>query len=299
MGKVDFILNLAGLLLWLNWRSNRFDPLVKRVPATLMGTLRPAVPQTLRRWHLLAFIGGLLLLRALIYWVIGRETNWSGKLDLGVTVLWFSSNCHWTGFFHLAGWLGLLRMISFSFLSFGLLLGMFCICLLPLSLLAGPMPIHGLVTIPLGRVDGWPRWLKALLPFLVTAVIWWLVSWWLVRLEVLTPLSMAGRFQQGLVLGINSYLLWQLPLVAILLLYLLNSYIYFGKHPFWKYISATAQTILRPLRKLPLQTGRVDFAPVVGIALIFVVAYFMTHDFVISKRLEIPSLITLYQQLPL
>ena len=53
MGIIDFILNLAGLLLWLNWRSNRFDPLVKRMPATLMGTLRPAAPKRLRRWHLL------------------------------------------------------------------------------------------------------------------------------------------------------------------------------------------------------------------------------------------------------
>lgn len=40
MDIVDLILNLAGLLLWLNWRSLRFDPLVKRTPATLMGTLR-------------------------------------------------------------------------------------------------------------------------------------------------------------------------------------------------------------------------------------------------------------------
>ena len=58
MGYVDFILNLAGLLLWLNWRSIRFDPLVKRTPATLMGTLRPAAPKKLRRWHLLVLLAG-------------------------------------------------------------------------------------------------------------------------------------------------------------------------------------------------------------------------------------------------
>ena len=29
MGIVDFILNLAGLLLWLNWRSGGFDPLAQ------------------------------------------------------------------------------------------------------------------------------------------------------------------------------------------------------------------------------------------------------------------------------
>ncbi len=45
MALIDFILNLAGLLLWLNWRSVRLDPLGKRTPATLIGTLRRAEPQ--------------------------------------------------------------------------------------------------------------------------------------------------------------------------------------------------------------------------------------------------------------
>ena len=71
MGYVDSILNLAGLLLWLNWRTIRFDPLEKRTPATLMGTLRPAAPKKIRRWHLLAVIAGLLVLRAAAYRWIG------------------------------------------------------------------------------------------------------------------------------------------------------------------------------------------------------------------------------------
>jgi uncharacterized protein YggT (Ycf19 family) len=263
MGAVDFILNLAGLLLWLNWRSNRFDPLVKRLPATLTGTLRPAAPKKLRRWHLLAFIAVLLLLRAVIYWWIGRETSWAGKLNLGVTVLWFSNGSHLIHFY---------RMVSFSFLSFALTLWIFYIWLLLLSILAGPLPIHGLVTIPLGRADGWPRWVKAILPFFATAISWWLVSWLLNWLGVLTPISMAGRFQQSLVLGISSYLLWKFPLGAILLLHLLNSYIYFGKHPLWKYISATAQTVLRPLKHIPLRIGKVDFAPLLALAILFFVA---------------------------
>jgi uncharacterized protein YggT (Ycf19 family) len=286
MGIVDFILHLAGLLLWLNWRSNRFDPLVKRAPATLMGTLRPAAPQKLRRWHLLAFIAVLLLLRAVIYWWIGGETNWSGKLYLGLIVPCFSGAGHWIGF---------CRMILFSFLSFGLVLGIFYVCLVPLSLLAGPMPIHGLVTIPLGRVDGWPRWAKVMLPFFFTAILWWLLSWPLSRLEVLAPVSPAGRFQQALVIGLNSYLLWQFPLGAILLLHLLSSYIYFGRHPFWKYISATAQTLLQPLRKIPLRLGRVDFAPLAGIALIFGAANIAENGL---KILRIPGLADLYGKLP-
>jgi len=263
MGIVDFILNLAGLLLWLNWRSNRFDPLVKRAPATLMGTLRPAAPKRLRRWHLLGFIAVLLLVRALIYWWLGSETNWPGKLNLGVVVLWFSNGAHWAGFSH---------MLLFSGFSFGLALGIFYVCLLPLSLLAGPLPVHGLVRIPLGRVDGWPRWAKIILPFCVTAIFWGLASWLLGRLQILPPVSAACRFQQSLVVGVNSYLLWQFPLCAILLLHLLNSYIYFGKHPFWNYVSATAQTLLRPLKKIPLRLGKVDFAPLLALALVFFLA---------------------------
>jgi uncharacterized protein YggT (Ycf19 family) len=261
MAYVDFILNLAGLLLSLNWRSDRFDPLVKRTPATLMGTLRPAAPKKLRRWHLLVFLAGLLLLRAVIYWWLGSASTqvWVGQLDLGVTRLPFRSD-----------WF--VRILIFSFSSFGLTLGIFYVWLLLLSLLAGPDPIHRLVKIPLGRVDGWPRWAKIILPFVVTAMLWWLASWLLGRLQILPPAALAYRFQQSLVIGAESYLLWKFPLGVILLLHLLNSYIYFGKHPFWKYVNAMAQTILRPLKKIPLQIGKVDFAPVLALAILFFAA---------------------------
>jgi len=263
MGIVDFILNLAGLLLWLNWRSDRFDPLLKRTPATLMGTLRPAAPKKIRRWHFLLFMAALLFLRAVIYWWIGAAVNWVGKIDFGVVVLPFACR---------SNWFGLEMMTLFSFFSFALALGIFYMWLLLLSLLAGPDPVHRLVKIPLGRVDGWPRPAKIILPFIATVILWWLAGWLLVRLQILPPVSPACRFQQSLVIGGGSYLLWKFPLGAILLLHLLNSYIYFGKHPFWKYVNATAQTLLQPLKKIPLQTGKVDFAPVLALALLFFLA---------------------------
>jgi uncharacterized protein YggT (Ycf19 family) len=260
MAYVDLILNFAGLLLWLNWRSIRFDPLTKRTPATLMGTLRPAAPKKLRPWHLLVFIAGLLLLRAVVYWWLGSAALWSGELNLGVKTLLFRSD-----------WF--LRILIFSFFSFGLTLGIFYLCLLPLSLLRGPDPIHRLVKIPLGRVDDWPRWAKILLPFLAASVLWWLASWLFVWLQVLQPpVAAAQRFEQSIVIGLGSYLVWKFPLGAILLLHLLNSYVYFGKHPFWKYVNATAQVILQPLGKIPLRLGRVDFAPVAAIILVFLAA---------------------------
>jgi len=259
MGIVDFILNVAGLLLWLNWRSIQFDPLARRTPATLMGTLRPASPPKLRRWHLLAFIAGLLLLRALIYWWIGSMfvQVWVGKLDLGIIILPFRSDSFW-------------RILSFSFFSFGLTLGIFYLWLLLLSLLKGPEPFHRLVKIPLGRVDDWPRGVKVSLPFIATALCWWLTSWLFAWLQIIPqPVSAAHRLEESLVIGLGSYLTWKFPISAILLLHLLNSYIYFGKHPFWNYVNVTAQKMLQPLKKIPLRVGRVDFAPVLAVAIVF------------------------------
>jgi len=262
MGLIDFILNLAGLLLWLNWRSVRFDPLGKRTPATLIGTLRRAEPRRLRRWHLLAALGGLLLLRALFYGQIGSAAHWTGTLNLSVITLSFRSDYF-------------VRMLLFSIFSFGLTLGVFYLWLLLLSILAGPepLPFHRLVRMPLGGIDRWARGVKFLLPLIVTATFWWLASWLLAWLQVIPePVSPAHRIEESLVIGLSSYLAWKYLAGALLVLHLLNSYIYFGKHPFWGYVNAGAQTLLSPLRALPLRVGKADFAPVVGIVLVFLAA---------------------------
>ena len=262
MALIDFILNLAGLLLWLNWRSVRFDPLGKRTPATLIGTLRRAGPRRWRRWHLLAALGGLLLLRALFYWQIGSAAHWTGALNLSVITLSFRSD-----FFA--------RMLWFSVFSFGLTLGVFYLWLLLLSILAGPEPssFHRLVRMQLGRIDGWSRGVKFLLPLMVMAMFWWLATWLLAWLQIIPqPVSATHRIEAALIVGLNSYLIWKYVIGVLLALHLLNSYIYFGKHPFWSYVNAEARILLSPLRSVPLQAGKADFAPVVGLALVFLVA---------------------------
>ena len=261
MGIIDFILNLAGLLLWLNWRSLRFDPLGQRTPATLIGTLRRAEPRRLRRWHLPAALGGLLFLRAVLYWQIGSGVGWAaGKLNLGVIELSFRSD-HF------------IPILLFSFFSFGLTLGVFYLWLLLFSILDGPEPFHRLVRMQLGPIDRWPRWLKFSLPLALAAASWWLASWVLAWLAIVPPpVSAAHRIEESLIIGLGSYLAWKYAAGALLILHLLNSYIYFGKHSFWLYVTAEAQTLLRPLRAVPLRAGKADFAPVVGIVLVFLIA---------------------------
>jgi uncharacterized protein YggT (Ycf19 family) len=264
MGYVDFILNLAGLLLWIKWRLLPFDPIHKRTPATLVGTLRRAAPTYFRRWHLLAGIGLLLLLRAMIYWQIGPAVHWTGRLDLGVITLSFRSDLF-------------SRVLLFSVSSFGLALGIFYLWLLLLSLLNGKSEntgsIHRLVRMPLGGIDGWPRWAKIISPFAATALVWWLASWLFAWLEIIPkPVSVTHRIEESVIVGFSSYLVWKFIAAALLVLHLLNTYIYFGKHPFWNYVNATAQNLIAPLRKIPLRAGRVDFGPVIGITIIFFAA---------------------------
>ena len=187
----------------------------------------------------------LLVLRAVIYWWIGSAAHWTGKLDLGVVSLSFRSD-----------WFG--RMLLFSFFSFGLTLGIFYLWLLLLSLLAGGRtPIHRLVRMPLGRVDGWPRWAKIIAAVRRHGAV--LVAGELaagLAANHAQPVSAAHRLEQSLVIGLGSYLALEISAGALLVLHLLNTYIYFGKHPFWKYVNATAQTLLPPLEKIPLRPAR-------------------------------------------
>jgi len=256
---IDFILNLAGLLLWINWRSILFDPFEKRTPATLVGALKRAAPTRFRHWHLLAAIGVLLVLRALFYWQIGAATGWAAKLDLGITVPTFPSSSFG-------------QIFLFSIFSFARLLGIIYLWLLLLSILNGPMPVHRFVKMQLGKIDVWPRRIKFFLPPAVTALFWGLASWPFAWLHPKPAMSAAHRIEEALVIGLGSCLAWKFLIGALLVLHLLGSYIYFGKHPFWKYVDATAETLLKPLEKIPLRAGKADFAPVVGIAIVFLLA---------------------------
>jgi uncharacterized protein YggT (Ycf19 family) len=273
MELIDFILNLAGLLMWLSWRSVPYDPLTKRTPATLIGTLRPAQPSRWRQWHLLVAIACLLAGRAVIYWQIGSAAGWVGRLDLGVISLAIPFH----GAFHDL----YSNILLYSVLSFGRALGVVYLWLLLLSLLAGPDPLHRLVRVQLGVIDRWPRWVKLLLPLVVTFFFWWVATWVFTNMAIggntrthfiPRPVSAAQRMESALLVGLGSYLVWKFVIGILLILHLLNTYLYFGRQPFWDYVNKTAHTLLRPLGKIPLRVGRVDFAPVVGLAIVFFAA---------------------------
>jgi uncharacterized protein YggT (Ycf19 family) len=120
------------------------------------------------------------------------------------------------------------------------------------------------------------------------------------------PISETSRLAQSALVGLSTYFAWEYLIVALLAVYLLHNYLYFGRHVFWNFVDETARRLLQPLR--PLRVGKVDFAPLVGIALIFLFAQFVEHGLHPTTRFdingrpeppawEIPGLRGLYERL--
>jgi len=266
MSLIDLILNLAGLLLWVSWRYVPFDPLTKIRPATLTGTLRRAEPLRVRRWHFLAALLCLLLVRTVFYWWLGPALDWTPSIELGAVSISFRSDIF-------------RRMLLFSSASFGNVLLSFYLCLILLSVANPPgleaNPWQRFVRIQLGAMRHWPWALRALMPFLAMAVTWMIAAPLLAKWQIV-PATHSWRHlaEQSVLLGANVYLQWKYLIGAVLSLHLLNSYVYLGSQPIWDFVNATGARLLSPLRRIPLRLGKADFAPVVGIALVFVFAEF-------------------------
>ena len=265
MGVINLILNLAGLLIWLGWRDLAINPLIENSATPLARTLRHAGPDKLIRWKYLGGLAGLLLLRPLIYWWIGPAVN-TKPLYLQLVAIAIPFRCDLFG-----------QMVLFSLASFGVTLLFFYLALLLLSLVnrgvSDAEPLQKFVRNHLGRVEHLPFVVKLLLPVLVTTALWLVLSPLLARAEILPHASSAGALvKQGLLISVGTGLVCKYVVATVLLLHFLNSYIYFGNHPLWNFVNATARRLLAPLRWLPLKFGRMDFAPVVGIVVVFLLA---------------------------
>lgn len=261
MALIDFILNLAALLLWWNWLAVRFDPLTKTSATSLVGTLRKAEPTGPKRWRSLAALVLLLFVRAIIYLQLGSALHWTPTLGLDIINLPFRSD-----------YFG--RMLLFSLLSFALTLGIFYSWLLLLSIANASVPdtdpIQRLARAHFKWLEPWPWPVKILLPFFIAALLWLALHPLLAQMGIVTKgRPIAQILEQSALIGAAAYTAWKYLIVGILLLYLLNSYVYLGNHAFWNFVNLTANNLLWPLRWLPLRFGKVDLLPVIAIALVF------------------------------
>lgn len=264
MGWIDFILNLAGLLLWFNWRSMGFAQSTPSAQNPLLRTLKR--PEAVRSQRWLYFLGlmALMFFRPVVYGHLGSALSWTPHLQLNVLTLPFRSDLRD-------------RMVCFSFLSFGLALFVLYAWLLLLSVLnraeTEADPLQKLVSLHLGRLDRWPTVIKLLLPTVVGGLLWVVLAPLLAKIGILPPSGSAARtWQQALVIGLAAPLAWKWLLIGLLLLHLLNSYVYLGESPLWRFVSLSARHVLKPLHSIPSRLGKVDLAPAFAMALILLAA---------------------------
>jgi len=260
MALFDFILNLAALLLWLSWCWRPLDPFVKNAPASLTGTVRRAEPASSRRWHLLAGLILLLVMRALFYLQVGSAIGWTPKLDLGFVVLALRSDRYGSVFLY-------------SLLSFWRVWIIYYFWLLSVVLVnravAEPDPLQRLLRVQLGWVRNWPWPVLVLLPVIGVAALWAAVHPVLQRVGVLAPpQSITHLLEQSLLLTLSLVLSLKYLLPVFLLLDLVASYVYLGTSPVWDLVASTSRNLLKPLRALPLRLAKVDLAPLLGTILI-------------------------------
>lgn len=262
MPIVDLILSLTGVLLWFNWRDQRPSAVApSSLGLSLLSTIKRAETRKGNRWSTLIGISGLVFIRAVFYWELGARTRWTPTLDLWAIALPFRTDLF-------------LRMLYFSFLSFGLVLGGFYAWLLLLSVInrRGPSAdnLQRMLRVQLGAVDRWPDGVKLVLPPAAFFLFWVGFGNTFVALGMApAPKSTPHHWEQAMVLALGSVLIWKWLLLGCLALHLLNSYVYLGNHTFWNFVNITANKLLWPFRSMPLRVGKVDFSAILGMGLVW------------------------------
>jgi uncharacterized protein YggT (Ycf19 family) len=280
MSLIDWMLNLAGLILWLGWRNS--SPVGKRRPSgiSIAATVKQMETARPRTWLLPLCLLALITLRSFFYWHIGSALDWTPRLPLAVVVLPFRSD-----FFS--------RIFLFSFLSFALFLATFYFGLFLLSAVNRSIPdsdpVQRWLRTQLGWVEKAPAAVLMIMPILLSGVAWAALSPLLVWMGLLPqPASGAHLMQQAIVVGLGSILVWKYLLVALLVLRIANDYVFLGDLAFWRFVNATSHNLLRPISWLPLRMARADFAPVAAVILVMVLFELGGH-----------GLSHLYRRLPL
>ncbi len=262
MGIVDFILNMAGLLLWFGWKSSRSQLVVPDAGVSLLATLKRADMRE-QRGHLLPVLLGMLLVRGLVYWQIGSAVGWTATLTLSPLAVNFPSR--YPG-----------HMFLFSFLGFGLTLLHATLWLAVLSLLHPPKVENAqnrFVRMQLGWLDRLPGLVRILLPGVFALIAWMALAPLLTAVGLNPAANNAGHLaQQATVIAAGLYVPLKFLLALLLLAHLVTTYVYLGSGTLWTYVQTTTAALLRPLRWIPLRVGSIDLTPVLGIALVFVLA---------------------------
>ena len=232
-----------------------------------MGTLKKTEPARFKGWQFLAGLVLLLLIRAVVYWELGSPADWTPKLNLGFVILAFRSQTFTT-------------VALYSFLSYLRFHVIFYFWLLLMTAVthstATPDAITRLLRLHIGRIARWPGPVQVLVPSLFAIGSWFALHSLLVHSGVTdrvnSPAHLAG---QALLIGTALCFSLKYLLPVLLILHLINSYVFLGNNPFWDFVSNTSRALLSPLTRLPLRVGRVDLTPLAAAILVLLLLHWL------------------------
>ena len=253
---VDFLLNVAALVMWVSWRGIRGTE-AAGTAGTILGNLRAAGVDRPRRWPYLAWLVALLALRAVLYRQMGPSLSWHPAWSAGAATLVFRSD-------------SFVRMLAFSGLGFlSTLLFWYTGLAGILAVSRAPADRDGL-TRALRRqapwLAGWPGWLLLLLVATAAGVTWLGIGPVAARHGLLPPLRDERHLlQQALVVGAGQWCVLRWWVGAVLALHFVHLYVHLGNQAFWEFIQNAGIKLCRPFAFL--RVGHLDASPILALAL--------------------------------
>ncbi|HIG81354.1 MAG TPA: hypothetical protein EYQ62_06905 [Verrucomicrobiales bacterium] len=247
------ILNLAGLLLWISWRTGTMPR--SQPPRNLAGPTPRQGPVYRHSWIYLLVLLALLGGRAVFYNQFGPGLDWYPHLNLLDVFHPFKSD-------------SLPHALAYSMLSFAHWLAALYFCLALLATVQPQTEATGQWREFLKAQFGWPGGLPVIAQWggVIALAVGFRVAEanWIESLEAVT--LPANHLPLLVLLDLRAAIYLIMVLLA---LYLLNSYVYFGEQAFWKTVNESGKRLLTPLRILPWETRKVDFAPIVALAIAY------------------------------
>ena len=259
METVNSLLNLLGLGFWISAVVLRRYAVSTSRPLTLLSTLRSENPHAQNQLLWGAGLLALLLLRSLAYWYFSPADGQGMTVDFGTLTISFLSN-------------SLGQMLTYSLISFVLFFFLYHLWLMGLSLSSQGEgrtdSFEKLINQQLGWIAEWHAGWKILLAFVAGIGFWLAIGNTLLAAEseaIPDDWSFTVLLKQSPLVSLSLTLSFLIVVLAVLILYTLNNYVYLGDWAIWNYIDRAAAFYLYPLRVVPLFVGRVDLSPLLGI----------------------------------
>lgn len=262
MSVIDFILNLAAWILLVNSSMQFGDRGDLHRPLTLLGTLKVPKPTIREAWVLFSAAVLIVFFKSLLLHYLGAPLDTTMHLNFLLLNVFFK-----TGSLVSMGWMGLA-----SFLKFTLMAYIWVWVLWRISRKDCAEQLVGSLKSGLGFIGRVHVVLQPILLIFLGMVGWVVLGLCFGTFGVLpTSIPLPLLIWQSLWISISAWMGVYWLLLLLMIFYLIHSYVYLGSWEGWDWIEGMGDRLLLPLKKLPLQWARIDFAPLVFLLLNWVV----------------------------